>query len=426
MKNLYILVLLVLTSCSEKAKGKEEIVVKEQDAVAESIDPAKEIDTISFNKIISEIKTKSTPLIDATNFDSFIDEDDYKKVDVKALKLEKIYPNFNKEGHHYRAINCYRIELSKAFYSVVVTILKGDHEMESVLINYDSNGDLIDSKVISYDEIAEGQSRIESKIEENKLTVNNILWIDEKKVETASFQIKANGKIEPISQEENLIDSAIQQLNLEISKVNTDLLVTKVMPNNPKETIIVIPEYVDDHNDEYHFELNSHIIVVNNITGKIIYKYFESSETNGWVSDAVVLSEISIDTAPYIVAQNTRAFGVRVFHYGMSKPNPYSNRTISLFVKSGDTLKKVLHNYDVEDYGGEWDTQCAGESTSIKNTLIMSEEKTNAYFDIIVKSTVLESKTFVDENGECDEENKTSSATTVLQFNGKEYLKKNT
>ncbi|MBG6130349.1 small nuclear ribonucleoprotein (snRNP)-like protein [Aquimarina sp. EL_43] len=426
MKNLYILVLLVLTSCSEKAKGKEEIVVKVQDAVAESIDPVKEVDTISFNKIISEIKIKSTPLIDATNFDSFIDEDDYKKVDVKALKLEKIYPNFNKESHHYRAINCYRIELSKAFYSVVVTILKGDHEMESVLINYDSNGDLIDSKVISYDEIAEGQSRIESKIEENKLTVNNILWIDEKKVETASFQIKANGKIEPISQEENLIDSAIQQLNLEISKVNTDLLVTKVMPNNPKETIIVIPEYVDDHNDEYHFELNSHIIVVNNITGKIIYKYFESSETNGWVSDAVVLSEISIDTAPYIVAQNTRAFGVRVFHYGMSKPNPYSNRTISLFVKSGDTLKKVLHNYDVEDYGGEWDTQCAGESTSIKNTLIMSEEKTNAYFDIIVKSTVLESKTFVDENGECDEENKTSSATTVLQFNGKEYLKKNT
>lgn len=107
----------------------------------------------------------------------------------------------------------------------------------------------------------------------------------------------------------------------------------------------------------------------------------------------------------------------------MSKPNPYSNRTISLFVKSGDTLKKALHNYDVEDYGGEWDTQCAGESTSVKNTFIMSEEKTNAYFDIIVKSKVLESKTFVDENGECDEESKTSSKTTVLQFNGKEYVK---
>ncbi|WP_108809040.1 hypothetical protein [Aquimarina spinulae] len=423
MKNRYILVLLVLISCSQKAKEKEETVVKAQDAVAESIDSTKEVSPISFNKIISEIKTKSTPLIDATNFDSFIDEDDYKKVNIKALKLENIYPDFNKEGHHYRAIASYRVEISGEFYSIVVTTLKGDHEMESVLINYDLEGNIIDSKVISYDEIAEGQSRIESKIEENELTINNILWIDEKKVETTSFQIKANGKIEPISQEENLIDSAIQQLNLEISKVNTDLLVTKVMPNNPQETIIVIPEYVDDHNDEYHFELNSHIIVVNSITRKITHKYFESSETNGWVSDAIVLAEISIDTAPYIVAKDKRAFGIRVHHYGMSKPNPYSNRTISLFVKSGDTLKKALHNYDVEDYGGEWDTQCAGESTSVKNTFIMSEEKTNAYFDIIVKSKVLESKTFVDENGECDEESKTSSKTTVLQFNGKEYVK---
>ncbi|WP_109098209.1 hypothetical protein [Aquimarina sp. AU58] len=423
MKNRYILVLLVLISCSQKAKEKEETVVKAQDAVAESIDSTKEVSPISFNKIISEIKTKSTPLIDATNFDSFIDEDDYKKVDVKALKLENIYPDFNKEGHHYRAIASYRVKISGEFHSIVVTILKGDHEMESVLINYDLEGNIIDSKVISYDEIAEGQSRIESKIEENELTINNILWIDEKKVETTSFQIKANGKIEPISQEENLIDSAIQQLNLEISKVNIDLLVTKVMPNNPQETIIVIPEYVDDHNDEYHFELNSHIIVVNSITGKITHKYFESSETNGWVSDAIELSEIAIDTAPYIVAKDTRAFGIRVYHYGRSKPNPYSNRTISLFIKSGDTLKKVLDNYDVEDYGGEWDTQCAGESTSVKNTLIMSEEKTNAYFDIIVKSKVLESKTFVDENGECDEESKTSSKTTVLQFNGKEYVK---
>ncbi|WP_103070127.1 PA3715 family protein [Aquimarina sediminis] len=423
MKNLYILILLILVSCSQKAKQKEEVVVKEQDAVAESINVAKEVDTVSFREVISKIETKSIPRIDATNFDSFIEEEDYRKVDVKALKLEKIYPNFNKEGYKYRAIYCYTIELSKAFYSVVVTTLKGDHEMESVLINYDLQGSIIDSKVIAYDEIAEGQSRIESKIEENKLTINNILWIDEKKVETTSFQIMANGKIKPVLKEETLIDSVIQQLNLDKQKIKEEFIVSKVQPHNPNETIVVIPEIAGEE-DEHLFELNSHIVLVDNTTGKITHKYFESSKTNGWVSDAVILSEISIDTAPYILAKDTRALGVRVFYYGMSKPNPYSNRTISLFVKSGDALKEVLH-YDVEDYGAEWDTQCAGESTSVKNTFIMSEEKTNGYFDIIVKSKITESKTYVDENGECEEEkDKITSKTAVLQFNGKKYLKK--
>ncbi|EZH73416.1 hypothetical protein ATO12_15870 [Aquimarina atlantica] len=423
MKKRYILILLIFISCTPKAKDKEETVVKAQDVVELAGDMPEKTNNTSFDSIIREIKIKSIPLVDKTNFDSFIDPDDYNEVNIEALKLKKLYPNFDKEGYNYKAIASYRIELSKEFYTIVITIRKGDNEMESVLINYDLIGNIIDSKVISYDEIAEGQSRIESKIEENKLTINNILWIDKKKIETTSFQIKTNGKIEPISQEENLIDSVIEQLNLDKLKIKEEFIVSKVQPHNPNETIVVIPEIAGE-DDEHLFELNSYIVLVDNTTQKITHKYFESSKTNGWVSDAVVLSEILIDTAPYIIAQNTRAFGVRVFHYGMSKPNPYSNRTISLFVKSGDTLKKVLHNYDVEDYGGEWDTQCAGESTSIKNTLIMSKEKTNTYFDIIVKSTVLESKTFVDENGECDEESKTSSKTTVLQFDGKEYVKK--
>ncbi|MFC5048383.1 hypothetical protein ACFSTE_13600 [Aquimarina hainanensis] len=422
MKNPYILILLIFISCAQKAQEKEETVIKAQDAVTASTDAPKEIAPKGFKECINAIEIKSIPLIEATNFDSFIDEDDHRNVDDNALKLEKIYPEFNKEGYHYRAVNCYRLELSKRFYSVVVTILKGDNEMESVLINYDLNGALIDSKVVSYDEIAEGQSRIESKIEEKKLTINNIFWIDEKKVETTSFLVKANGKIKAVSQEEILIDRVIQQLNLDKQKIKEEFVVSKVQPHNPNETIVVIPE-VAGEDDEHLFELNSYIVLVDNTTQKITHTYFESAKTNGWVSDAIILSEISIDTAPYIVTQDTRAFGIRVFYYSMSQPNPYSNKTISLFIKSGETLKEVLH-YDVENYGGEWDTQCEGSSTNIKNILIMSEEKTNQYFDIVVKSNITQSKTYIDKNGECNEESKTTSETRVLQFNGTEYVKK--
>ena len=101
----------------------------------------------------------------------FIEEEDYKNVDVMALQLQKLYPKFSKEDSGFKAISCYRLEIFEGFYSVVVTILKNEHEMESLLINYNLNGEIIDSKVVSYDEIAEGQSQIESKIENIKYGV---------------------------------------------------------------------------------------------------------------------------------------------------------------------------------------------------------------------------------------------------------------
>ena len=74
---------------------------------------------------------------------------------------------------------------------------------------------------------------------------------------------------------------------------------------------------------------------------KITNKYFESSKTNGWESNAILLSEITIDTTSYIIAENKIAFGIKVLHHGMSRPNPYSNKTISLFLKSEDTCNQL-------------------------------------------------------------------------------------
>jgi len=393
----------------------------QQDAIFKKL-----FENSSFQSLISTIKTKSVPLVDNTNFDDFIEKEDYKKVDEKGLKLEEIYPDFYKEGYNYRAIASYRVEISKAFHSVVVTILKGDHEMESVLINYDLDGNITDSEVISYDEIAEGQSRIESKIEDNKLIVNNILWVDKKQETTEVFEILDNGKIKLIttnnSEDLSLIDEVIQQLNLNKQKIKSGLIVSKIQPNNSNETIVVIPEIVGEE-DEHFLELNSHVVLVNNTTRKITHKYFESYKTNGWTSDAIELREITIDTAPYNITGDKRAFGIRVYYVGSSRANPYANKTISLFVKSDDTLKKVLHNYDVMDYGGEWDTSCYGEFIDVKSTLIISEEKTNGYFDILVKSKITKTKNTEDEHGECDSKEKINTEKTVLKFDGSVYKK---
>jgi len=205
MKRLsYLLTIITFLSCVQNTKEKHQPVVKApdvvQDRVTVAIDSVKKIDNVSFNKIISDIKTKSTRVIDTTNFDNFKEINFYNKQEVSALKLKKLYPDFYKETYNYKATSSYKINFSSNFHSIVVTILKGDNEMESILINYDFNGKIIDSKVISYDEIAEGMSKIESTIDQDKITIDHILWIDDKQVETKVFEIKANGKIAPVSQ----------------------------------------------------------------------------------------------------------------------------------------------------------------------------------------------------------------------------------
>ena len=422
------LILFILISCAQKTKEKPLVVNKALDTVEIVEDSSKKVDNSSFKKIIGELKVKSVPLIDSTNFDTFIEEPKLcNNEEAGLLQLEKLYPNFYKEGYNYRATPNYKIQLSGDFHSVVVTVFKGDHEMESVLINYDLKGKLIDSKVISYDEIAESMFKIESRIEQDKLTINSIADLEEKSVTIEMFKIDDDGTLKAIastttnndSSDLSLIENAIQQLGLEKLKIHKDLVTSKVQPNNNNETIVVIPEIVIE--DEDYFELNSHIVLVNNTTQKITHKYFESSKTNNLVSDAVKLANIEIDTAPYILAGDERAFGVRVYHYNNSKPNPYSNKTLSLFMKSGDSLKKVLHNYDVMNYGGEWDTACAGEFIDIKNTLIIAEEKTNGYFDILIKSKVTETKNEKDEKGECQSTKNSTTETKILKYNGKIY-----
>lgn len=202
-KIIFTLIILFLISCNGKTENISD------DNIPKNIDE-KKFDTLktdkiikskisSFEKIILNIEIKKIPLVDSTNFDNFNKNNFFDKQDIKTLQLEKFYPDFNKEGYNYKTTSSYKIELSERFYSIILTTYKGELEMESALINYDLNGELIDYEIISYDEIAEGWSRTESKIEKNNLTVTNILWIDEKQETTEKFKIRNNGEIEPVA-----------------------------------------------------------------------------------------------------------------------------------------------------------------------------------------------------------------------------------
>lgn len=428
MKSPYIVLILFILSCGPKPQedkntpGAIEVSDGAKDNLSEGVEKG-------FLETIKSAKAKYLPQIEKTNFDSFIDKDDYTQIDFKALKLDLVYPDLNFENHNARIIDLYTLPIRDDYHSVVITVLKNDNEMESILINFNAEGDIIDHELVAYDEIAEGMSQIVSRISENLLTVNRIFWGNTKEIEQAEYEIRWDGTIEKVDtkslnkffEDFELIDKVLTELKLDWVQTKNSMIKTKVYPENPNETFLVIPEVVDE--GEQYFELNSHIVIADNHTGKISHKFFESNQTNQWVSDAIELWKINIDTAKYQLSEKTKAYGIQVDFLGMSRVNPYSNQTLSLFIKSGNKLEKILSNYSVKDFGGEWDGDCNGEFNSEEKIVFVGSHKTKGYFDLLVNKKITDTKNYQDEDkGECQTENSYQIKNTILKFDGRMYV----
>lgn len=197
-----------------------------------------------------------------------------------------------------------------------------------------------------------------------------------------------------------------------------ELIVEKVIPYAKNESIIVLPEFTD-YADNY-FSLKTWIVVVENLTGKI------KSKTVVFVdSDAVVFTGFTIDTAPYQISKDTRAFGIRSKYRGSSNVNPYNYESISLYIKQDDTLKTILTDFIIKQYHGDWDTQCAGEFTNQDKLLLLTKNMTNGCFDLLVKNEIVVENYFVNEQGECESREEKTVEKDTLQFRNGQYSLKN-
>lgn len=426
MKTLYVAIILLILSCGSNTRtdkdhsGAIEVIEGNKDTLPNQVQ-------IGFLETMNSSKINSLPHIEKTNFDSFTDEDEYAPIDVWALKLDQVYPEIKLEDRQIRPLDMYTLPIRDGYHSVVVTVLKSEHEMESILINYNAEGDIIDHELVSYDEIAESMSHVVSRISENRLTLYRIFYGNSKEVEQIEFGIRWDGTIEKVDSQSlnetftdfTLIDAALESLELDWVQTKTSMIKTMVYPENPNETFLVIPEIVDE--GEQYFELNSHIIITDNRTGKITHDFFESHQTNQWVSDAIEMRDITIDTALYPLSEVKKAYGIKVDFLGMSRVNPYSNETWSLFIKSGNTLEKILSNYAIKDFGGEWDGNCAGEFVSEEKIVFLGTQKTKGYFDLFVNKKITESKDYKNEEEDCQTVNSYHIKNSILKFDGTKY-----
>lgn len=222
------------------------------------------------------------------------------------------------------------------------------------------------------------------------------------------------------SQSTDHLNTVLKQLKIKKSEIHEKLFTQKILPYDKSKSVLIIPKYdINEQDNEGHdyFVLDAYIVVIDNATGKIICKFIEP---NAWTSDALMLTGISIDTGLYHLNSTTRAFGVRVDYTGSSRPNPFSETHLSLYVADKNSLKQVLKNYSISRSGGEWDTNCAGEFEDRNSTFDIAKVQTNNYNNIIVRSTIVKSVS-TPTNDDCVSKETTKKATSKLIFNGKEY-----
>lgn len=222
------------------------------------------------------------------------------------------------------------------------------------------------------------------------------------------------------AQNANHLNSVLKQLKFKDSQINTELFTEKILPYDKAKSVLVIPKYNVNEKDEYgnyYFVLDAYIIVIDNATGKIIHKLIEP---NAWTSDAVVLSSISIDTGLYVLNKTTRAFGIRVNYSGSSRPNPYSETNLSLYIIDKNSLKKVLNDYTISKSSGEWDTNCAGKFEDANSTFDIDKSQSHNFNTIIVKTKIVKTVN-VPTKEDCIAKESIKKETSKLIFNGKEY-----
>ena len=239
----------------------------------------------------------------------------------------------------------------------------------------------------------------------------------------SSNTISSNlNKLDPIELE----NAVINQLKIDENTIY--IRTSQESPNHLNETVVVIGEVEYDNSENRggdDYGLTSHILIVDAVTGRIKYHYSESSKNNGWQSDAIFIAQIYIDTKNYNLNTTEVAFGVKADFRSSSQPNPNDYTELSLFIKEGDSLKKVLDNFIIDDYSGEINVNmnaCYADVKREKNELTVLESGTNGYYDIQVKNTVVKSIYELDTAGACEPIEKSRvEKTLILKHNKTKY-----
>lgn len=183
----------------------------------------------------------------------------------------------------------------------------------------------------------------------------------------------------------DLVESTLN--NLKIKKENCLTEFIKNEKITESESIILIPEIAEK--GDGLITLNGHLLIVNNKNGNIKSRF---SENNTWFIDAVRLENIEVSYQPHIVTKNSETIGIVIDYTGSSRPNPFSSKEFSLFIRNGEKLERILKDYSIYSLNGETDGLNSGEFIEHKKTLESIISSKTKFYDLKVTDSIIKTK----------------------------------
>ncbi len=194
----------------------------------------------------------------------------------------------------------------------------------------------------------------------------------------SSFTLNSCAQEKPI----DLVESTLNNLNIKKENCLSEFI--KYEKITQSESIILIPEIAEKGNG--FITLNGHLLVINNKNGKIKSRF---SENDTWSSDAVRLENIEVSYQPYKIAKNSETIGILIDYNGNSRPNPFSSKELSLFVRNGEKLERILKDYSIYRLNGETDGMNSGEFVEHKKTLEPIISSKTKFYDLKVTDSII-------------------------------------
>lgn len=133
---------------------------------------------------------KEVSYTDSTDI-SFNSKKELSSKERDLLKIEKIT-----KDKLTRCIVNYRLNLSDNYKTVVYCVFPSENEIKSVLVNYDKDYNIIDHRVVAYDEVAEGLLNTYSIIQKSSIeTVEQRFGEESNAIDMKTFELTSEGKI---------------------------------------------------------------------------------------------------------------------------------------------------------------------------------------------------------------------------------------
>ena len=212
-------------------------------------------------------------------------------------------------------------------------------------------------------------------------------------------------------------DASITLPTADASGDDARALICRAWPAYPERLLVAVPlmTKIDDDGNEGDLDL----LVIDRNSLKVESRLRLHARMN---DDAVRIADIQFDTARYRLTSDQSAFGLRISLEGSSRPDPFGEVDLSLYMVDRDRLRPVLDGIVTRKNGGEWDTQCAGTFDETHRTLAMDAATHNGYADILVTEKSSSTTASVGKNGDCQQKiSKQDQPAYRLSYDGKTY-----